>query len=57
VAPLAGFQVITIGRFWVIPEAKMALRPKSFVHQEILAPLGHTKGELTYVAKKGCLVV
>ena len=30
----------------------MAERPTSFVQQEILAPLGRTKGELIYVAKK-----
>jgi hypothetical protein len=29
----------------------MAERPKSFVQQEIFAPLGLTKGELIYVAK------
>jgi hypothetical protein len=30
----------------------MAVRPTSFAQQEILAPLGLTKGELIYVAKK-----
>ena len=30
----------------------MAERPTSFAQQEILAPLGLTKGELIYVAKK-----
>ncbi|MCU1303258.1 MAG: hypothetical protein JWQ87_3542 [Candidatus Sulfotelmatobacter sp.] len=30
----------------------MAERPTSFVQQEILAPLGLTKGELIYVDKK-----
>jgi hypothetical protein len=30
----------------------MAERPTSFAQQEILAPLGLTKGEITYVAKK-----
>src|ERR1700693_2643070 len=30
----------------------MAERPRSFAQQEILAPLGLTKGELIYVAKK-----
>jgi hypothetical protein len=30
----------------------MAERPPSFAQQEIFAPLGLAKGELTYVAKK-----
>jgi hypothetical protein len=30
----------------------MAERPTSFAQQEILAPLGLTKGALIYVAKK-----
>jgi hypothetical protein len=30
----------------------MAERPISFAQQEILTPLGLTKGELIYVAKK-----
>jgi hypothetical protein len=30
----------------------MAEQPTSFAQQEILAPLGLTKGELIYVAKK-----
>jgi hypothetical protein len=30
----------------------MAERPTSFAQREILAPLGLTKGELIYVAKK-----
>jgi len=30
----------------------MAARPTSFAQQELLVPLGLTKGELIYVAKK-----